>query len=100
MPALESICPICNSLFSSTTLGGLCPNCVAKNNLNSTTASASVESEDDADFLVGSSPSKWVGKWIGNCEIIKEIARGGMGIVFQAHQAELDRIVALKIIRE
>lgn len=34
----------------------------------------------------------------GNFELIEEIGRGGMGVVFKARQAKPDRIVALKMI--
>jgi eukaryotic-like serine/threonine-protein kinase len=49
-----------------------------------------VNSTPDAPSLLGAK--------IGPYQIEREIARGGMGIVYQAHQEGLDRTVALKLI--
>ncbi len=36
----------------------------------------------------------------GRYEIIKELGRGAMGLVYQAHDPEIDRLLALKVLRE
>lgn len=39
-----------------------------------------------------------IGKPLGNYQIVSELGRGGMGIVYRAYQASLNRYVAIKVL--
>ena len=41
----------------------------------------------------------WSGKTIGGCQIGEEIGQGGMAIVYRAYQPQLERWVAIKVLR-
>ncbi len=87
-------CPKCDTELSDAVLNGQCPACLVKVMRDSTAADAPAE---DASSIARRELQP-VLRYFGDYELLNEIGRGGMGVVYSARQLSLNRTVAIKLI--